>query len=222
MKTWTYWRILLGVLLLGVVVSCGRAATEVPAKPADEKKQAAPRGKESWAKRIVRKGCRNLHQVDDNLYRGAQPTVEGFHELKKLGIKTVVNLRRGNTDRQGIKETKLAYVQIPTKHYDATAEELILFLKIATDEKHTPVFVHCRSGANRTGMMVAIYRVAVNGWTKQEALKEMREGGYNSYGGGKAFDEYMKRLNVKALRRKAGLDKEEKEKDEKKEVEGKQ
>ena len=172
-----------------------RAATEVPVD--------AKQTRGTWAKPIKRPGCPNLHQVDDKLYRGAQPTVDGCHELKRLGIKTVVNLRRSDTDAQGIDETKLDYEDIPVAHYDATEDEIVRFNKIVTDRERTPVFVHCLSGANRTGMIVAIYRVVVGGWTIDEALKEMREGDYGSYGGGVPFDDYMRSLDVQDIRRRA-------------------
>ena len=125
--------------------------------------------------------------------------------MKQLGIKTIVNLRVSDTDRAGIRATQLEYVLLPVRHYDAKEEEIVAFLKIVTDGKRTPVFVHCHSGANRAGMMVAIYRVVVSDWSIKEALKEMREGGYGSYGGGAAFDEYMKALDVETLRKRAGL-----------------
>ena len=160
------WRVFMVVAILSVfAVSCVTVL-------AQEAAEAGP----APAKKIDLPECSNLYQVDEGLYRGAQPTLEGFRELKKLGIRTVVNLRESDTDRGGIADTKLGYVLLPVPYYQATDDEIVKFLQVVTDKKRLPVFMHCNSGANRTGMMVAIYRVVVSGWKVDEALKEMRQG----------------------------------------------
>lgn len=132
----------------------------------------------AWATPLKMEGLPNLNRVTDTLYRGAQPSAKGMKNLEKLGIKTVVNLRSLHSDRDELKGTSLQYVQIKFNTLHPEEEDVVRFLKLATDPKQFPVFVHCQHGADRTGMMVAFYRMVVQGWSKQEAVKEMTEGGF--------------------------------------------
>lgn len=116
----------------------------------------------------------NFHQVDTYLYRGAQPTSEGFHELEKMGIKTIISLRSNHSDRDLLLNTHLQLESIPLDTWNVTEADIVHFLKIATNPDRQPVFVHCQHGSDRTGTMCAAYRVVVQGWTKQQALEEMK------------------------------------------------
>ena len=159
-----------------------------------------------WAKPLEREGLPNLHRVSDGLYRGAQPTDAGFAELAKMGVKTVVNLRSFHSDRIRCRRHDLRYERIRCQAWDADDDEVVEFLRIATDPKRQPVFVHCQHGADRTGMMTAVYRVAVEGWTKEEAIREMTEGGFGYHTFWRGLIEYVRELDVAAIRREAGLD----------------
>ncbi len=152
-------------------------------------------------------GCPNLYRVNDRLYRGAQPTPEGFRRLEAMGIRTVVSLRAFHSDRADLGGTNLAYESIPMVAWEAEKEDLVRFLKIATDPERTPVFVHCQRGADRTGLVVAVYRVAVEGWTREAAIEEMRQGGYGFQPIWQNLVEYLQKLDVEDLRRQAGLTK---------------
>ena len=114
-----------------------------------------------WAQPIENVSVRNLHKVSGSLYRGAQPDEDGMRGLERLGIKTVVNLRLGHSDRDELAGTSLAYEHIAAEPWDMDDDEVVRFLKIATDPARAPVFVHCAHGADRTGAMVAIYRIVV-------------------------------------------------------------
>ncbi len=131
-----------------------------------------------WASRIELPGLPNFHKVSDELYRGAQPTKQGIEQLKKFGIKTIINLRSFHSDRDEIADSNFVYEQIYMKPWDPEDKEIIRFLQIVTDESNYPVFVHCRRGADRTGTMCAIYRIIVQGWSKQQAIEEMTKGGF--------------------------------------------
>lgn len=185
------------VLLL--VIVCPGCRGEQPDGPAQPKS--------AWATPVERPGCPNLHKVDENLYRGAQPTAEGFVQLKKLGIRTVINLRLFHSDRSKIGDMGLAYEHIYVKAWHPEDEDVVRFLQIVTDPKRTPAFVHCNYGSDRTGMMVAIYRVAVCGWTKDEAIREMIEGGFGYHSVWGNLTEYLDELDVTDIRKRAGLTK---------------
>ncbi len=119
------------------------------------------------------KGVENFYKVSDTLYRGAKPTEEGYKELAKMGIKTVVNLRVTPPNAKLIKELGLKSVHIPINPFlfnDSHAKE---FLAIMANPKNHPVYVHCFYGSDRTGTMVALYRIYFEGWTKKSAIKEM-------------------------------------------------
>jgi len=156
----------------------------------------------AWAERLEVPGVPNLHKVSDSLYRGGQPTEEGVLQLKALGVKTIVNLRTWHSDRDEIGQTHdVNYERITTQPWDVGDEDAIRFLRIVTDPAQAPVYVHCQRGADRTGTMCAIYRIVVQGWTKDEALAEMTQGGFGFYEGWKGLVETIRALDVETLRK---------------------
>ncbi len=160
-------------------------------------------GKPNWAIPIEKPGLPNLHKVTENLYRGAQPSAEGFWQLKQMGVKTVVNLRSFHSDRDELGETGLAYEHIYMKTWHPEDEEVVRFLQIVMDRDRTPVFVHCQQGADRTGLMCAVYRVAMCGWTKEEAIEEMTSDEFGFHGIWDNLADYLKELDIEELKRRA-------------------
>lgn len=159
----------------------------------------------NWAQALPLKGVPNLHQLDATLYRSAQPTAEGMRNLRELGIETIVNLRSMHSDRDEIGETGLAYEHIYMKAWHPEAEDIVRFLQIVCNPKRQPVLVHCQHGADRTGTMCALYRVIVQGWTKEEALREMQEGGYGFHAVFANLPRFIDSLDLDDIRRRAGL-----------------
>ena len=158
-----------------------------------------------WAQPIELAGVPNLHKVCDTLYRSAQPTAKGMLNLKKMGIKTILNLRSFHSDRDEIGDCRLAYERIPMKAWHPEREDVVRFLQIVTDSKRTPVLVHCQHGADRTGTMCAIYRVAVEGWTKDEALREMTAGGFGFHKIWEDLPVWIRDLDIEAVKKEAGI-----------------
>jgi len=128
-----------------------------------------------------------------------------MRELEKMGVKTIVNLRWFHSDRDEIGDTPLACEQIYMKAWHAETEDIVRFLRIATDKDRTPVFVHCQYGSDRTGLMCVAYRVVVCGWTKEEAVKEMTEGGFGFHGAWWNLVTFFERLDIEEVKRRAGL-----------------
>jgi protein tyrosine phosphatase (PTP) superfamily phosphohydrolase (DUF442 family) len=151
------------------------------------------------AVKIELPGCGNLYKVSDTLYRGEQPTEEGFKELEKLGIKTVVNLRSLHSDRDELEGTKLGYEHIRMEAWDPEQDEIEAFLQIATDPQKQPVFVHCLHGADRTGTMVAVYRIVVQDWDKQKAIDEMQKGPFGFHEIFSGLPEFIQDLDIETL-----------------------
>jgi tetratricopeptide (TPR) repeat protein len=158
-----------------------------------------------WAKPVELPGLPNFHKVSENLYRGAQPSAEGMKQLEKLGIKTVVNLRSFHSDSDELKDANLSYEHIYMKAWHAEDEDIVKFLKIVTDANRTPVFVHCQHGADRTGTMCAIYNIAVQGWSKDEAIEEMTKGDFGFHGIFENLVNYIRGLDVEKIKQDAGI-----------------
>ena len=156
----------------------------------------------SWAQPVAWEGAPNLFKVSDTLYRSAQPTHEGLRNLKGLNIVTVVNLRAFHSDEL---DPGLAYVHINMKTWHPEREDVVRFLAIVTDPNRTPVLLHCKHGADRTGAMTAIYRIAVQGWSKDDAIREMKEGGFGFHSVWGNLPEWIHDLDIDALRRDAGI-----------------
>ena len=154
----------------------------------------------NWAAKIELTSIPNFHKVSDDLYRGAQPTKDGMKELEKFGIKTVVNLRSLHSDKDELENTQLNYTHIKMTPLDPEMDDIILFLDIITDSNNTPVFVHCQHGADRTGVMCAIYRVIEQGWTKEYAVEEMTKGGFGFHSAWNNLADYIRNLDIDKIK----------------------
>jgi protein tyrosine/serine phosphatase len=150
---------------------------------------------------------KNLYKLTDTLYRGEQPSKEGFRELHDLGIRSVVNLRLLHSDRSKLKGSPLHYIHIPCGAWDPDEDEIVAFLKAAVDPANHPVFVHCQHGSDRTGMMCAIYRMVVQGWQRQDAIEELKKGGFGFHVLFSQIIDYLEGVDVEKLRRLAGIGK---------------
>ncbi len=192
------------VVLAGVLV--GKYGLPFGSKYGNYQRQAkAVHDQNKWAERIELPGLPNLHRVSDGLYRGEQPTAKGMKELEKLGVRTVVNLRSLHSDRDEIKDTGLTYEHIVMTTLNVEDKDIVRFLQIVTDPNRTPVFVHCRHGADRTGTMCAIYRIAVQGWSKDDAVQEMTKGGFGFHSIWQNLPDYIRKLDIEEIKLNAGL-----------------
>lgn len=124
----------------------------------------------------------NFYRVNDALYRGGQPSDDGFKRLTQLGIKTVLDLRDGG-ERAQAEELKarsagLRYINMPMGGFFKPNDKRVAeVMSIISSAKHQPVFVHCRRGSDRTGTIIAIYRIEYDGWTSEDALEEAKRFG---------------------------------------------
>jgi len=169
---------------------------------ADEPSTKRPIG---WAQPIELEGVPNLYKVSDTLYRSAQPSSEGMRNLERMGIKTIVNLRSFHSDRDEMAGTGLLYEHITMKAWHPERKEVVRFLQIATHPAATPVLVHCQHGADRTGTLCALYRIAVQGWTKEEALREMSEGGFGFHEIWVNLPGWIQDLDMDSIKKDAGI-----------------
>jgi tyrosine-protein phosphatase SIW14 len=152
----------------------------------------------------------NFQKVDDHVYRGAQPTDSGFKDLAQLGIKTIVDLRDIGEHSQANEEKivtglGMRYVSIPmhglsTPKGDKVAAVQALF----NDTTSGPVFVHCKRGADRTGMVVAVYRISHDQWDNKKALTEAKSYGMSFFE--RAIQSYVMNYRPSVALATAGAD----------------
>jgi uncharacterized protein (TIGR01244 family) len=122
-------------------------------------------------------GIPNFHQVTDRIYRGAQPNVSGWDSLAKLGVKTVIDLRPHTehdcaAEKRQVEAAGMRYVNVPLSEIHAPSNRQISNALNLVDDSASPIFLHCRRGADRTGTVIACYRIAHDGWTNRRALQE--------------------------------------------------
>jgi len=131
-------------------------------------------------------GVPNAGKINDSLFRGAQLRTEGFEQLKKLGITTIVDLRGEDPDkikweRRQAESAGMRFVSIPVSGWaPPTNEQVAQFLSLFQNHKEK-IFVHCRFGDDRTGVFVAAYRMAHDRWPPHQAIKEMYFFGFNGF-----------------------------------------
>ena len=148
-------------------------------------------------------GIAKFQKLDATLYRGAQPHARDFKDLEKLGVRTIINLRKRHSDESMLKGTSLRYRNIGMNVWQAEDDHVIAFLKLVKDRSKGPFFIHCQQGVDRTGFMCAIYRIVVQGWTKEKALAEMRR--FKPHRIWTNLERYIRKMDVKAVRKKTGF-----------------
>jgi hypothetical protein len=171
----------------------------------------APARPASWATAVAGvEGLGNLFQVSPELYRSRQPSTGALKNILaqhpfaegSAPIRTVVELlatRDVDGDVLG-DSSPVHHEWLKFNPFHPVDEDVITFLRVVTDKASQPVLVHCAQGSDRTGMMVAIYRIVVQGWSKDDALKEMVEGGYGFHPFFQDLVRYVRKLDVDALK----------------------
>jgi len=162
-------------LLLVLPVACVAASTgQAPTKTGTS-------AAEHPARRITIVGVSNFGEVNSHLYRGGQPKGTGYANLKKMGIDVVIDLRLSgkDTEKKNVNKAGMQYVAIPWHCMFPKDKHVAKFFSVLEENKGKRIFVHCRYGDDRTGMMIAAYRMAVEGWTPEEARKEMEKFGFH-------------------------------------------
>ena len=143
------------------------------------KEETQPPAVREIGRRLNEKGVPNFGEVTPTLYRGGLLNGEGIKALKKLGINLVVDTHANDeSEERDVQKLGMKYVAIPWHCPWPHDEVFAKFLKVVHDNKGKKIFVHCRLGDDRTGMMVAAYRMAEQGWTADEAMTEMRSFGF--------------------------------------------
>ncbi|MGZ6222535.1 MAG: fused DSP-PTPase phosphatase/NAD kinase-like protein [Syntrophales bacterium] len=154
-----------------------------------------------WALPVQVPGVPNLYKINDNLYRSGEPTKQGMKTLKTLGIRTVINLRAFYYGANKIRGTGLLNEELSVKPWHIEDEDVIRVLKKIREKENGPFLIYCEYGADRSGVMTAMYRILEQGWTKDEAIEEMVYGGYGFHPMWSNIIRYVKNVDVEKIKR---------------------
>jgi tyrosine-protein phosphatase SIW14 len=151
-----------------------------PARP-QSKNEDTPSPFHSIATRLKGNGIPRFARISEDLYRGGQPSAEGLQELHRMGVQVVVDLRGSpsQTERSAATGLGMQYFSIPSHCPFPSDKPWVTFLKVIHESHGKKVFVHCRLGDDRTGLAVAIYRIEDEGWSADQALREMQAFGFS-------------------------------------------
>ncbi len=171
-----------------------------PASPAAETATPSIRSRPiEWAQPVLEPKLKNFHKVDDRLYRSSQPDDDEMKTLAKAGFTDILNLRDFHDDDDEAEHTTLKLHRVKMNAGSIDIKEVKDALKFIAAAKG-PVLVHCWHGSDRTGCVCAFYRMIYQGWTKEQSLAEMRDGGYGFH---ECYDEIIKLIqdsDIDALR----------------------
>jgi protein tyrosine/serine phosphatase len=161
----------------------------------------------TWAAPVTLDGAPNLHRVEDRFFRSAQPNAQGFKGLAEAhGVRTVVSLRAFNADEPLANGLDLRLVRFRIHTWNIKRDHVVSALRtVRTAAKEASVLLHCQHGADRTGLISALYRILYQGWSKDAALDEMQNGkfGYHAVWGN--IPRFIARVNVERLRGEVGI-----------------
>lgn len=124
-------------------------------------------------------------EVDKDYFRGGQPSDEDIKYLSLLGIKSIINLRLTEPDRDA-RQKKIAesygmkYYSININPFiPPTQRQVDYFFGLLNNPKNIPVFIHCWHGEDRTGLMTGLYRIKKYKWGFDKTFKEMTSNGFH-------------------------------------------
>lgn len=187
-------------MILVLTAGCGSISKSADGQIPVEK---APATKPDFAKPVADAHLKNFFQVDDHVYRCAQPDEEDFPRLKALGITDVLNLREYHSDNDEAEDSKLALHRVSMAAGDIQQKDVIQALRIMNGAKGK-VLVHCWHGSDRTGVVCAMWRITADGWTREQALDELKNGPFHFhaaiYGN---IEKFIQTADVDAIKKAA-------------------
>jgi protein tyrosine/serine phosphatase len=184
------------LLLLALIVLCQACA----ASGSGASLEATTAARDSrWAVPVQAAGLPNLFRVSPDIYRSAQPEAAGMRSAEALGIRTVLSLRATNADPEPAEGTHLRLERVPTDTWNIDDQHVIAALRLI-NAAPKPILVHCRHGADRTGLAVAMYRLVFQGWSKAEAKDELINGGYGFHSLWMNIPRYIDEVDIESIR----------------------
>ncbi|MBN3791133.1 dual specificity protein phosphatase family protein [Burkholderia sp. Ac-20353] len=155
-----------------------------------------------WAQSVADARVNNLHRITPSLYRSAQLSKEDVPQLQKLGIRKVISFRAFHSDDSILAGSQITMQRIPINTWYIRDEDMVTALKaLRNADRDGPVLIHCQHGADRTGLVSALYRVVYQGWTKEQALDELQHGGYGFHSIWQNITYYLTHVDIERLRK---------------------
>lgn len=164
----------------------------------------------NWARRVdpAVAGLPNLYRVNDDLYRAAQPDAAGFDALQAMGVRSVLSLRQTLDDASLALGTDMVLTRVPMKSRYVAEKKSARVVQAMRDLRfglqRGPVLVHCHHGADRTGLICALWRILYEGWSRQSAIDEVIEGGYGFHPIWFNIPRYLRDVDLNDLRDRIG------------------
>lgn len=155
----------------------------------------------NWATPVISEHLNNWHKVDSRVYRSEQPDSRAMAEIEAFGIKRILNLREFHNDNDEIRKTSLKSFRVPIKTSAINDDHIVQALRIISSSDE-PILVHCWHGADRTGTVIAMYRIIYQGWSREQAIDELVNGGYNYH---TMFDNiiaYLQNVDIERIRQR--------------------
>lgn len=197
-------------LALGLIAAlaggCHDSYTKTFSLFAGRKLPTMPKPPEQWMDPAAIPCVPNMFKVSDDLYIGDEPASCGWQKLRSMGIRTVINLRSLHSTRCHAQSAGLKYVHIRFVVWEPKRQDVLAFVKVMSDAQNRPVFIHCYTGADRAGLMAAVYRMVFCGWSRDHARQEMLYSGAGFHQMVvKWLVPFFDDLDVEDLKRSAGV-----------------
>jgi tyrosine-protein phosphatase SIW14 len=154
-----------------------------------------------WAKKINGSKILDLYVLNDSIYRSEQPGNIDFTLIESIGIKSVLSLREFHQDSDLINGFKLNLFNVKINPYYFGDIEIVEALKILKNSPK-PILIHCNIGGDRTGTVIAMYRIIYQNWTKEKAIQEMKEGGYGFHWIFLNMPRYINKADISLIKKK--------------------
>ena len=183
----------LKILIILTALRTVACSTTTPSTP--------PQNTAHWATEVGKET--NLYRLDDKLFRSEQLTEKDYELLRKNNINTLINLRffDRNDDRQAFGKTSLTLVNTPLLTWSITPQEVARVLwQIEQHQRNGAVLIHCYHGADRTGLISAMYRVVYQNWELNEAKREMMQGPYGFHSVWKNIEGFFTEKNINEIK----------------------
>ncbi len=177
------------IILLGLMLMSLSAITQQPTTRPSE-----------WATKVSATKLKNLYKVNDSIYRCEQPDSLGFEILNKMGVMSVLNLRTTHKDNKLKHKLPIQLYNVKMSAEQITDDDIIRALWILKNSPK-PIVVHCAHGSDRTGAVLAMYRIVFQNWTKEQAINEMKKGGYGFHKLYFNIAKYIKKVDVEKIKK---------------------
>lgn len=157
-----------------------------------------------WAQPLPGHGIENLHRITPKVLRSAQPVADALPALHGLGVRTIVSLRHFNDDEDKLGDNcGIRLLRVPINTWNIRDRHIVRALALIAEAEHEgPVLIHCLHGADRTGVVSALYRMVVQGWTKEAARQEMLRGGFGYHTVWRNIPKYLAQVNPASIAHK--------------------